>query len=1213
MYIESFKIDGFGIFSGAGAEAISPGLSIFLGQNEAGKSTCLEFLRVMLTGYPASNAECDKFDPLRGGRPGGSLVLCVDKGKRLHLTRRRGGLLRDGGILTLTNADGLPESADALRQLLHGISAAAYSQNFGFSLRELQAFDADALSGASFGAGLVSPAVAIKTLDKEMDAICRKGGNYPKLHDIAERLQAIGQRMREIESECARYDDFAEKLEQKDQELTRIRRRRKAVNEERHQLQRRLAAWEHWRNWRMVDMELERLGQNSALLDALPQLSGLSQHGSRFIDAHRQLPQLEELREQAQENIDRALGLLGEDWSCERIHKTDRSLFAREDVEKKVLQRNAALLTHQAAVDALDKANSDVQAAGREVDDARKLLARLPAPTAVFTEEERDALRRALDRLDNIREQLPEKKRVFQISDAAFAGACESLRLSRQAGLEAHQILDGLRERQGEAKEIADEVRKRLHAAHEAALAVSRSEEDLEKLTERMKLLREERHVNAPTHEDLNTRAKALHTLRALFSAVTAERERLNELDGRLESERMPSPVKSLPLIVIGLALIALGAGVLLAHWKFGLTALPITETLTAPISLWSGYLVLACGAAFLAGGLPRNGPEVERYKLEKERLQNRRDTCALHLAELEAKAESLCAASGVEDMHPITLDAAEMLLERERANCITEEYLQKEMDALNRQMEAVRANIQNLSAASRERENEVQQVRRRWQDFMLSLHVATVPSPEDSAAFFAGAESARIAFDGMSRARDDLAGLEELRRAQEQALRAVPAVAESLSGEEDCDAVVDLVRQMLDSCKTADMARVQRVRAETDLQNSERRQKLAGDRQREAMEQLRSAEEKLHAARDAWNLCIQGLGLGENLEPETVRNAFTYMENCLASEAELKRAQTGLVKNHEAQAALRDPLKKLLDALGRLPVPDTQGEPDWVTTLDLTLKDAQETAETHKELATRKQVAEDALRLAAGQTPLRQFLASFSMEEREKLEGRDRDLEEEYGALESAEQETGGDVAVLAAKVRELSTTDELSELRQQEANLQENLQRMYLDWCRHALARELITQAKQVFQQERQPHVIRDASKIFENITGGRWRGISVSLDDAGLYVLPGQGEALPPEALSRGTQEQVYLALRLAHIKNHAVQACALPLIMDEVLVNFDRDRAKRTAKAFVRLTEGGEHPAHQLLYFTCHPHTVDILRAVAPEAVLFTIEDGNIRRA
>ena len=79
--------------------------------------------------------------------------------------------------------------------------------------------------------------------------------------------------------------------------------------------------------------------------------------------------------------------------------------------------------------------------------------------------------------------------------------------------------------------------------------------------------------------------------------------------------------------------------------------------------------------------------------------------------------------------------------------------------------------------------------------------------------------------------------------------------------------------------------------------------------------------------------------------------------------------------------------------------------------------------------------------------------------------------------------------------------------------------------------------------------------------------------------------------------------YLALRLAYIQDHAAQAGPLPVIMDEVLVNFDPQRAERTARAFVELTGGGQGKAHQLLYFTCQPHMAEMLRKAEPQAALF----------
>ena len=206
-----------------------------------------------------------------------------------------------------------------------------------------------------------------------------------------------------------------------------------------------------------------------------------------------------------------------------------------------------------------------------------------------------------------------------------------------------------------------------------------------------------------------------------------------------------------------------------------------------------------------------------------------------------------------------------------------------------------------------------------------------------------------------------------------------------------------------------------------------------------------------------------------------------------------------------------------------------------------------------------------------------------------------------------------GDKVSTLRSGVAALSHNEELAQLQQEAAALEEAMQRMAYDWSRRALARAILEAAKRNFERERQPEVIRLASEIFARITGRRWLGISASLEDKTLNILPAQGEALAPENLSRGAREQAYLALRLAYIKNHASHAVPLPIIMDEVLVNFDPQRAERTARAFVDLTDSGSSKGHQLLYFTCQPHMVDLLRKAEPGATLFCVEQGQIRAA
>lgn len=189
MYIQSFHIDGFGIFADVQVDNLPPGLTVFLGENEAGKSTCLEFLRTMLVGYPnARSREARRIPPpLRGGQPGGSLHLISEDQGEIRLTRRPG---QDGGVLTLSNAEGDPLESTLLQQLLFGINRDVYRNVFGFSLNELQTFESlsgdgvrNALYGASFGAGLRSPVEALRDLDGRKDALFRASASKPRLNE----------------------------------------------------------------------------------------------------------------------------------------------------------------------------------------------------------------------------------------------------------------------------------------------------------------------------------------------------------------------------------------------------------------------------------------------------------------------------------------------------------------------------------------------------------------------------------------------------------------------------------------------------------------------------------------------------------------------------------------------------------------------------------------------------------------------------------------------------------------------------------------------------------------------------------------------------------------------------------------------------------------------------------------------------------------------
>ena len=99
-----------------------------------------------------------------------------------------------------------------------------------------------------------------------------------------------------------------------------------------------------------------------------------------------------------------------------------------------------------------------------------------------------------------------------------------------------------------------------------------------------------------------------------------------------------------------------------------------------------------------------------------------------------------------------------------------------------------------------------------------------------------------------------------------------------------------------------------------------------------------------------------------------------------------------------------------------------------------------------------------------------------------------------------------------------------------------------------------------REVYERQRQPEVLREASEYFAKLTGGRYTRAWTSLGHRVLWVDDAEGKPLAVDKLSRGTREQLFLSLRLALVSAYARRGVRLPIVMDDVLVNFDVGRVK-----------------------------------------------------
>jgi uncharacterized protein YhaN len=150
---------------------------------------------------------------------------------------------------------------------------------------------------------------------------------------------------------------------------------------------------------------------------------------------------------------------------------------------------------------------------------------------------------------------------------------------------------------------------------------------------------------------------------------------------------------------------------------------------------------------------------------------------------------------------------------------------------------------------------------------------------------------------------------------------------------------------------------------------------------------------------------------------------------------------------------------------------------------------------------------------------------------------------------------------------------------------------------------AHVLLEQTRAAVARDHQPPVLREASRWLARLTEGRYPSITTAIDEARLEVHDAAGDVWNPERLSRGTREQVFLALRLALIRDLGRHDVSLPVVMDDALVNFDDVRARSAARVLVEFV--AEQAAdRQMLVLTCHEHVARTFAAAGAHVRSFS---------
>ncbi|MGL4721947.1 MAG: AAA family ATPase [Desulfovibrionaceae bacterium] len=1268
MYIKEARITQFGILESQEMLSLPNSLIVVHGVNEAGKSTLLNFFRCMVADIP-QRKDNEHYRTIPGidlGFSGKIRVVpsSVDSAY-LEIYKKYGADSRKKSVVTLNDSFGKSIDMSLWRRMLGSAAdIAVYKNMFGISLSELVAVTKgdikDALYGASIAMNVRSPRKVLDLLDTKSNALYRPKGQNQAINKLLVDLARVEEERYACLAVMEQYESLRVRAKALSEEISSLDEDRKCIQERVTAYQKIESSFESYKSAVILLDEVKDLPASSQCTTSLKvefeqlcrekenieeqsigllkknkglneeivllsvdenivknahQIYILLEKKSQYQSMQENLQKIRKNTEVLYENIEDIVMELGDEWDNERIQKIDTS-FA---VDKEISKREQLLHEHDAGVNHKTQNLEDIQ--GR-----CKILER----ELSWNEEENECVVE-LPMLEENIEKLQVKYQEYQYKErerASIESALErevaiicpewSVEEAKKCSLSVEEIrgFRSLAETHAQYVKKWDNLKER---SKRCEIKCSSYIEDLEKNAELLN-----------KYEEGNT-TKDLETISSLENLIYV-REQI--FTARYLSRKV------LYCTWISLFIIAIFTGLYFIH-----TGAVIFSSVIVGFSLLVGlfcaYFVYSIENSIKKHLVSLDMPEVRNIS----QLENEILICSVCL--------------GLEDVKRRTVQQRKiLLLENKEINdyykfCKKHEATLKELLFKEREEYAI------LLDSLKDEEAKMDQLQYRWRSHLEALHMprSLEISPDAFQKFFESMQNITKCIKQSIFVYEDLARIRfvcnDVKRIIEESTLYRSRV--HLFTEDNGD--YEYFFQEMKKC----IKNLQEIAKNRWAKEEEYKKLLC---EIEVLEEAIPEIKRKALVVIEWKKWLLEQGYPEDINPEIVREYIKQIRKIKEYNKSLEKLSK---EEQETRFFLENFEAKLQKYIIMLPYGrrDSVEYKDSLSRLEylcLYLKEEEEKYRKRDELLGREQelskeigiIQERLGRIAEKIQNIFRITKTSSIEDVRNAFDIFEKYNEKRDRIEQLHQTVKGIVYPRTLQdVEEYFSSFSLEELRD---HIQEELRKIELletrrvilakecgmlenqitqaekgginihnmnyamltteiekhvkEWMQMRVAKEIIMRAKRHLEEHKQPFVMEIASLFMNEITDGFWNRILRSTEND-IILSNTKGARSNPELLSRGTQEQAYCALRLAGACNHAtITKESLPLLLDDVTVNFDSQRAQKMAKLLLSLASGSlpNIPQHQIFLFTCHDSVVNMFKNTIPEAKFFSLNSG-----